>query len=171
MTHLDREQQIEAMITPAIDAMEYDLVRVLITGKIDLTLQIMAERKDGAQMDVEDCAAISREISAILDVEDPMQDAYSLEVSSPGLDRPLVRVRDFERYSGFDIKLEMAHAIDGRKKFKGQLLGIKNNLVEMDSGAERIEVPFDDIRQAKLILTDQLLAAAAEGANDRAAKE
>jgi len=166
MNNLSREHKIEAMITPAIEGLGYDLVRVLITGTVDVTLQIMAERKDAAQMDVEDCAAISREISAILDVEDPISDAYSLEVSSPGLDRPLVRQHDFEDYAGFDIKLEMERSINGRKKFKGQLLGIKDNLVELTSGADHVVLPFDGIRQAKLILTDQLLAAAAQAAKE-----
>jgi len=159
MTNLGREHKIESLITPAIEGLGYDLVRVLITGTKDVTLQIMAERKDQANMNVEDCTAISREISTILDVEDPIQEAYSLEVSSPGLDRPLVRQHDFERYTGFDIKLEMEHSIDGRKKFKGQLLGIKNDLVELTSGADHVMLPFDGIRQAKLILTDQLIAA------------
>ena len=166
MTFLSREHKVEAMITPAIESMGYDLVRVLITGTKDVTLQIMAERKDGAEMDVEDCAAISREISAILDVEDPISETYSLEVSSPGLDRPLVRQLDFERYAGFDIKLEMDRPIDGRKKYKGQLLGIKDNLVELASGADKVLLPFDDIRQAKLILTDQLLAATTQAATE-----
>ena len=142
------------------------MVRVLIIGTKDVTVQIMAERKDDAQMDVEDCAAISREISAILDVEDPISEAYSLEVSSPGLDRPLVRQQDFERYAGYDIKLEMDRPVGGRKRFKGQLLGIKDNLVELTSGADRVTLPFDDIRQAKLILTDQLLAAETQAATE-----
>ena len=166
MTNLSREHKIEALITPAIEGLGYDLVRVLITGTNDVTLQIMAERKDQANMDVEDCTVISREISAILDVEDLIQEAYSLEVSSPGLDRPLVRQHDFERYAGFDIKLEMELSIDGRKKFKGQLLGIKNDLVEMTSGSDHVALPFDGIRQAKLILTDQLLAAATQAAKE-----
>ena len=166
MTYLSREHKVEAMITPAIEGMGYDLVRVLIIGTKDVTVQIMAERKDDAQMDVEDCAAISREISAILDVEDPISEAYSLEVSSPGLDRPLVRQQDFERYAGYDIKLEMDRPVGGRKRFKGQLLGIKDNLVELTSGADRVTLPFDDIRQAKLILTDQLLAAETQAATE-----
>ena len=166
MNYLSRELRIETMIAPAIEDMGYDLVRVLIVGTKDLTLQIMAERKDERRMDVEDCAAISREISAILDVEDPISDAYSLEVSSPGLDRPLVRADDFERYSGFDVKMEMTRPIDGRKKFKGQLLGIKDNLVELRSGADTVTLPVDDILEAKLILTDQLLVAASQAAKE-----
>ena len=166
MNNLSREHKIEALITPAIEGLGYDLVRVLITGTEDVTLQIMAERKDQANMDVKDCTLISREISALLDVEDPIQETYSLEVSSPGLDRPLVRQDDFERYAGFDIKLEMERSIDGRKKFKGQLLGIKNDLVEMTSGSDHVALPFDGIRQAKLILTDQLLAAATQAAKE-----
>ena len=124
----------------------------------------MAERRDGVGMTVDDCADISREVSAILDVEDPLRDAYDLEVSSPGIDRPLVRPVDFDRYAGFDAKIEMTAAIDGRKKFKGQLLGIDQDLVKIRLDEETYILPVSDIRRAKLLLTEELLEAASQTA-------
>jgi ribosome maturation factor RimP len=127
-------------------------------------MQIMAERIDGVGMTVDDCADISREVSAILDVEDPLREAYDLEVSSPGIDRPLVRPLDFDRYAGFDAKIEMVAAIDGRKKFKGQLLGIEQDLVKIRLDEETHQLPVSDIRRAKLLLTEELLEAASQTA-------
>ena len=115
-------------------------------------------------MTVDDCADISREVSVILDVESPLKDAYDLEVSSPGIDRPLVRPVDFERYAGFDAKIEMEAAIDGRKKFKGQLLGIEQGLVKIRFNEETHELPVSDIRRAKLLLTEELLKSASQTA-------
>ena len=128
------------------------------------TMQIMVERRDRAGMTVDDCADISREVSVILDVESPLEDVYDLEVSSPGIDRPLVRPVDFERYAGFDAKIEMEAAIDGRKKFKGQLLGIEQGLVKIRFDEETHELPVSDIRRAKLLLTEELLKAASQTA-------
>lgn len=157
---MELERRISTLITPMLDAMGYELVRVQITGDRHKTMQIMAERHDQAAMTVEDCAAISREMSAILDVEDPIAGRHDLEVSSPGIDRPLVKPTDFERYAGFDARIETERAVHGRKKFKGKLLGIKGDLVEMHLGAETVELPFSGIRRAKLLLTDELLQAA-----------
>ena len=124
----------------------------------------MVERRDRAGMTVDDCADISREVSVILDVVRPLKDAYDLEVSSPGIDRPLVRPADFEHYAGFDAKIEMEAAIDGRKKFKGQLLGIEQGLVKIRLDAETHELPLSDIRRAKLLLTEELLKSASQTA-------
>lgn len=137
--------------------MGYDLVRVQITGKDHITMQIMAERCDEKAMTVDDCAAISREISPILDIEDPLADAYSLEVSSPGIDRPLVFRKDYERYAGFEISAEASRPIADQRKFRGKLLGLEGDSVLIRQGDVTTEIPFDDIRKAKLVVTDELL--------------
>lgn len=146
--------------------MGYEVVRVQISGGQRAILQIMAERADGAPMTVEDCADISRSVSALLDVEDPIREAYTLEVSSPGIDRPLTRLKDFERFAGFEARLESRMAIDGRKRFKGMLKGVEDGLVCIDTeqGAARLE--FDNILRAKLVLTDELIRASQEQQED-----
>lgn len=152
--------RLEALITPSLEAMGYELVRVMMQGKSRPTLQVMAERKDERPMTVEDCADISRSLSAILDVEDPIEGAYTLEVSSPGIDRPLTRVKDFCRWAGYEVKIETQLAIDGRKRFKGRLDGMDEGevLIEAENGPVRIA--FDDVKSARLVLTDVLIAAA-----------
>ncbi len=142
--------------------MGYEVVRVQISGGQRSVLQIMAERADGAPMTVEDCADISRSVSALLDVEDPIREAYTLEVSSPGIDRPLTRLKDFERFAGFEARLESRMATDGRKRFKGMLKGVEDGLVciDTDQGPARLE--FDNILRAKLVLTDELIRASQE---------
>ncbi|WP_448192089.1 ribosome maturation factor RimP [Azospirillum sp. sgz301742] len=152
--------RIEQIIAPSVEALGYEIVRVLLLGGQRPTLQIMAERSDGAPMTVEDCADISRSVSALLDVEDPIAGAYTLEVSSPGLDRPLTRLKDFERFAGFTAKLETRLAIDGRKRFKGTLTGIEGDDVLLDSEIGPTRVPFDNVLRAKLVITDELLRAA-----------
>lgn len=154
--------RIEQIITPSVEAMGYEVVRVQLTGGQRMVLQVMAERADGASMTVEDCADISRAISAVLDVEDPIKSAYTLEVSSPGIDRPLTRLKDFERFAGFEAKLETRLAVDNRKRFKGMLKGVEDGLVciETEQGAARLE--FDNILRAKLVLTDELIRASQE---------
>ena len=157
---MDLQNRLEALIAPSLDAMGYELVRVQLQGKQRLTLQIMADRKDGVMMAVEDCADISRSLSALLDVEDPISGAYSLEVSSPGIDRPLTRAKDFAQWAGFEAKLESAQPIEGRKRFKGQLLGLDdggNVRLVIETG--EVAIPFADVRGAKLVLTDDLIAA------------
>ncbi|MBK1838773.1 ribosome maturation factor RimP [Azospirillum sp. YIM B02556] len=159
---MDATGRIEQIITPSVEAMGYEVVRVQISGGQRSILQIMAERADGAPMTVEDCADISRSVSALLDVEDPIREAYTLEVSSPGIDRPLTRLKDFERFAGFEARLESRMAIDGRKRFKGMLKGVEDGLVCVDTeqGAARLE--FDNILRAKLVLTDELIRASQE---------
>jgi ribosome maturation factor RimP len=123
----------------------------------------MAERKDDGEMNVDDCAKLSRTISAILDVEDPITSAYVLEVSSPGIDRPLVRLEDFTRFAGFEAKIELRRLIDGRRRYTGHLAGVDgdNVLIETESrgGTETVSVPFAEIDRAKLMLTDELIEA------------
>ena len=156
---MDRTAEIERLVQPALEQLGYDLVRVRFDGGGHRTLQIMAERQDRREMSVEDCAQISRNLSAILDVEDPIVGSYALEVSSPGIDRPLVGRDDYERFAGFDAKIEAHRLLDGRKRFKGKLAGMRGEdvLVECD-GAERA-IPLAEIASAKLLLTDELIAA------------
>lgn len=156
-------RRIEAIIAPTVEAMGYAVVRVMLTGGRRPTLQIMAERADGSGMSVDDCAEISRTISAVLDVEDPIAGEYTLEVSSPGIDRPLTRLKDFRRFAGFEARIDMAAPIEGRKRFSGRLLGVDEAdrvLVEIEPGTPEA-LPFDGIARAKLILTDELVAASA----------
>lgn len=158
--------QIENMIGPSIAALGYELVRVSLAGSTRKVLQIMAEPTDGRVMSVEDCARVSRAISAILDVEDPISGAYSLEVSSPGIDRPLTRPKDYDRYAGHEAKIETHEPVDGRKRFKGVLKGLAGEAVKLESEGETVSLPLKEIAKAKLVLTDALIKAhqAAEAA-------
>lgn len=153
-------RRIETMIEPALAEMGFALVRVRLTGGTRPTLQIMAERLDETGMSVDDCAAISHAVSAILDVEDPISGPYTLEVSSPGIDRPLVRLRDFERFAGFEAKIEMKGAVEGQRRFRGRLDGLDGESVRLITKDGEVVLPYRDIQQAKLVLTDELLAAA-----------
>jgi ribosome maturation factor RimP len=157
---MDRVKAIDRLIAPTLAGMGYALVRARLSSGGRRTLQVMAERSDGATMKVEDCAEISRALSALLDVEDPIEGAYDLEVSSPGIDRPLVRLDDFARFAGFDAKIEMARPIEGRKRFLGRLDGVNAGSVRIDLGdGDVAALPYEDIREAKLVLTDELIAA------------
>ena len=148
------------MIAPSLDAMGYRIVRVAFTGGRRPTLQIMAERRDAAAMSVDDCADISRTVSALLDVADPIPVAYALEVSSPGIDRPLIDRDDFVRYAGYEAKVEMSNLIDGRKRFRGRLLGADDGAVRIAVEDREVALPLAEVVRAKLVLTDELLAAA-----------
>lgn len=152
---------VERMVAPALADMGYDIVRILFSGQRPARLQVMAERQDGAGMTVEDCAEISRAVGALLEVEDPIAGAYHLEVSSPGIDRPLTRLGDFERFAGFEAKLEMQNAIDGQRRFSGRLRGLEGDSIrlEIGDGGDLVLLPFADLGKAKLLLTDELLAA------------
>lgn len=154
------EKKIIRAISPTAESMGYEIVRVLVIGSGKVTLQIMAEKPDGS-MPVDDCSRLSQAISAVLDVEGTMNDAaYFLEVSSPGIDRPLTRLKDFDTYKNLDAKIEIESAIDGRKRFKGVLRGIKGTDVLIDDEKGPVVIPFDNIQKAKLLLTDELLKAA-----------
>ena len=152
--------RIEKIIEPTVKNLGFDIVRVLLSGDHNPRLQIMAEPLDGRAMNVDDCAAISRAISALLDVEDPVSSSYTLEVSSPGLDRPLVRLQHFERFAGYEARIETAMAIDGRKRFRGRLGGIEGDNVLLQVDKNEWVFPFPDIQKAKLIVTDEMLAEA-----------
>lgn len=159
---MDLAKRIEGLIAPTVNDLGFDIVRVVVVGSQSPRLQIMAERRDGTGIDVEDCATISRAISAVMDVEDPIKSAFTLEVSSPGIDRPLTRVKDFETWAGFEARVEMAVPVEGRRRFTGRLMGVGENetiLIETEED-ERFALPFVDLQRAKLLLTDELIAAA-----------
>ncbi|MBK8173853.1 MAG: ribosome maturation factor RimP [Rhodospirillales bacterium] len=156
---MELAERIATVVLPTVTAMGYSLVRVQITGKQRLRLQIMAERADGQAMMVDDCAELSRALSAVLDVDDPIGSAYTLEVSSPGIDRPLVSLADFDRFAGFDARVELARSIEGRRRFSGRLRGTQGEMVALAVEGTDVLVPFADIQRAKLLLTDELLAA------------
>ena len=151
--------EIERLIAPSLQAMGYDIVRILISGKQRAVLQIMAERSSDGGMNVDDCASVSRAVSAILDVEDPIAGAYTLEVSSPGLDRPLTRLADFTRFAGYEAKVEMTLPLDGRRRFTGRLLGVRREDVLLDTDDGEISLPYAGVAKAKLLLTDELIKA------------
>ena len=154
---------LEDMLEPVVDGMGYELVRVLTIGAKNPTLQVMIDRKDGKEVTVDDCAAVSRRLSDVLDEKDPIESQYSLEVSSPGIDRPLTKPEHFSRFSGYEAKIETSTVIEGRKRFKGRISGIddKNNIAfEMD-GTEYV-IPFDEVAKAKILITDELLQKYAE---------
>ena len=152
-------QAVRALIAPSLADIGYEVVRVMTIGAEHVTLQIMAERLDEDKMTVEDCASISRTVSAIFDVEDPIIGAYTLEVSSPGLDRPLVRKKDFERYSGLEAKIELHQALNGQRRYSGMLAGYADGVVTIVTENGATNLPFEEIDKAKLIITDDLLAA------------
>lgn len=155
------------MFEPVFAKMGYDIVRIMVSGgEKRKTLQVMAERRDGAPMTVDDCADLSRAISPILDEEDPIEGNYSLEVSSPGVDRPLVKPADYERFKGFEAKIETSVLLNGRKRFSGRLRGTEDDTVIMDFGGEEVRIPFSDIAKAKLILTDELIEAFAPSSDE-----
>ena len=143
--------KVEAMITPTIEAMGYDVVRVMIAGGQSVMLQVMAERHDGKAMTVEDCAEISRTVSALLEVEDPITGPYRLEVSSPGIDRPLTKARDFERFAGSTAKIKLAVPLAGRRNFTGVLSGMQDGRVKVQVDGEIFELDFEHIERARLV--------------------
>jgi len=155
--------RVAAIVEPVLLGMGYRLVRVRISGLDGCTVQIMAERPDGS-MTVDDCEAVSRALSPVLDVADPIDRAYRLEISSPGMDRPLVRCSDFERFAGHQVKVELAAAIDGRRRFRGLLLGVDREAarIRRDDAApgetSEVLLPIEDMAEAKLVLTDALIA-------------
>jgi len=151
---------LDALLSPAVDAAGYRLVRLRLMGGKRKTLQVMAERPDGT-MDVDDCAQLSRRLSEVLEAADPIGDEYVLEVSSPGIDRPLTAAGDFERFAGHEARVELKQPIDGRRRFKGIIAGLHNGEVVMETpgehGPERVLLPLSGIAEAKLILTDRLI--------------
>ena len=150
------DRRVQEIIEPVITDMGFELVRVRLMSGKSTTLQIMAQKPDGT-IEVDDCGRISTAVSAVLDVEDPILDAYTLEVSSPGIDRPLTRLKDFEQWKGYEAKIETEELIDGRRRFKGELAGIEGDevLIEIEEGT--IGLKFEWLSDAKLVLTDDLI--------------
>lgn len=161
--HLGLEARVADIVAPSIADLGYELVRVAILGRERPTVQIMADRADGALITVEDCEAISRQVGAVLDVEDPIPGNWTLEVSSAGIDRPLTRRKDWNRFAGHLARAEVNVPVDGRKRFSGTVLGADETHAKMrlDDGIE-VAIPLADIRRAKLLLTDALIAATAQ---------
>lgn len=158
-TAMDR--RLADIVTPVIEGLGFELVRIRLMGGATRTLQIMADRPDGG-IEVDDCGDISTAVSAVLDVEDPIEENFILEVSSPGIDRPLTRLKDFEMWKGWEARVETTELIDGRRRFKGTLAGVENEevLIDIEEGAETVTIglQFDWLSDAKLILTDELIS-------------
>jgi len=155
-------EKLHGIIDPIAEAMGYEVVRISLQNSDrgeGLTLQVMAERPDGTML-IEDCTALSREISVTMDVEDPISGEYILEVSTPGVDRPLTRRKDFVTYAGYETKIELSVPEAGRRRFRGKLIGIEEDLVKIEVDGEVFELDFNNIHRSKLVLTDELLAAA-----------
>ena len=153
--------QVAAVIEPVLDSNGFRLVRVTVTGREGKIVQVMAERPDGT-MTIGDCEAASRELSPVLDVHEPIADSYRLEVSSPGIDRPLVRPSDFDDWSGYEAKIELSETIDGRKRFRGVLEGFKDGEIRIELDLDQvgrtvIGLPIALVAEAKLVLTDELI--------------
>ncbi|MBO6852609.1 MAG: ribosome maturation factor RimP [Marivivens sp.] len=154
------DQRIVEIIAPVIEDMGYEVVRVRLMSGKEQTLQIMAQKPDGT-IEVDECAEISTAVSAVLDVEDPIIEAYTLEVSSPGIDRPLTRLKDFDQWNGYVAKIETSELIDGRRRFKGTLAGTEDDevLIEIEEHGEPVTIglKFEWLSDAKLVLTDELI--------------
>ena len=155
------DQRLAEVVTPAIEGLGFELVRIRLMGGKTRTLQIMVDRPEGG-IEVDECATCSTAISAVLDVEDPIEDNYILEVSSPGIDRPLTRLKDFDMWVEYEARLETTELIDGRRRFKGILQGTEGDevLIEIEEGGATLTIglKFDWLSDAKLLLTDELIA-------------
>lgn len=158
-TAIDR--RLATIVQPTIEGLGYELVRIRLMGGKTRILQVMADRPDGG-INVDDCAKISTALSAVLDVEDPIEDNYTLEVSSPGIDRPLTRLKDFDMWHGYEARVETTELIDGRRRFKGNLAGTEGDeiLITIEEGGEEVTIglKFEWLSDAKLLLTDELIA-------------
>jgi len=160
--HSGLEARLVALVAPTLDDLGYEIVRVAVLGRESPTVQIMADRKDGSLINVEDCERISHAVGAVLDVEDPIPGAWTLEVSSAGIDRPLTRAKDWNRFTGHQAKVEVLVPVDGRRRFSGVVLGAdaETGRLRLDDGTEA-RLPLAEIRRAKLVLTDALIEASA----------
>tara|TARA_B100001996_G_C18261083_1_gene439182 strand:+ start:85 stop:570 length:486 start_codon:yes stop_codon:yes gene_type:complete len=157
---MDLSKRIHDLIDGSINELGYEIVRVKVFGNENVVLQVMAEPKNGDRMTAENCSTISRAISALLDVEDPIRGTYNLEVSSPGLDRPLTRLKDFERFKGKKAKIETDQIQSGRRRFKGSLLGVDGKNIKILVDTKEVKVAFSNIRNAKLLMTNELIETA-----------
>jgi len=160
--HTGLEARIAEIVTPALEGLGYELVRVAVSGRDRPAVQIMADRADGAPMTVDDCETISRDLGAVIDVADPMPGEWRLEVSSPGIDRPLTRIKDWNRFAGHLARAEMDPPIEGRRRFSGIVLGAdaEHARLRLDDGSE-VALPMANLRRARLVLTDALIEATA----------
>lgn len=158
MADLDK---LEQLIEPEANALGFDLVRVqFVSGADELTLQIMAERPETGQLNIDDCATLSRRISEKFDLVDPIEEAYRLEVSSPGIDRPLTRAKDYANWAGHEARINLVDAVDGKKQLRGLLAGVEGEIIAIDDRKSgRQETALSNVHSAKLILTDALIAA------------
>ena len=173
ITEQGMASRVAAIATPVLTGLGYRLVRVRVSGTSGITVQIMAERPDGS-MAIEDCEAASRALSPVFDTEDPIEREYRLEISSPGIDRPLVRHSDFERYAGHEAKIEMSVGIDGRKRFRGVLTGVDGEAAKLrrkdaaEGEPAEVLLPIADMAEARLVLTDALVAESLRRGKERA---
>lgn len=151
-----QKHYLQDLIEPVVANAGYELVRVMSIGQVNQTLQVMIDKLDGTDITVEDCAKVSHLLSDMLDEKDPIADKYSLEVSSPGLDRPLTKLEHFKRYLGYEIKLETEDKVDNRKRFKGKITEVSSNNVMLTMDNTEYTIPFDLIAKAKLVVTDEL---------------
>ncbi len=164
---MQKRHHLQDLLEPLVNQMGFDVVRIITIGNVNPTVQIMIERKDRENIVVDDCAAVSRAVSALMDEKDPIAGRYNLEVSSPGLDRPLTALENFVRFAGFEAKIETDTEVEKRKRFKGRILRVDeqdNIILAMDG--EEYAIPYDAVAKAKLLLTDELLAAAAAEAGE-----
>ena len=158
---------LEDLLMPVVEKLGYELVRVLTRGAKNPTLQVMIDRLDGKDVNVDDCAKVSRALSDVLDEKDPIENQYSLEVSSPGIDRPLTKPEHFSRFVGYEAKVEMSVPVENRKRFKGKILAINpQNIVSFEMENVVYSLPFDEISKAKIVITDALLAQFAAAQDD-----
>ena len=155
---MQQKHPLEDLLEPVIGGLGYETVRILTIGQANPTLQIMIDKLDGTEIVVDDCAKVSRAVSEVLDEKDPIKDRYNLEVSSPGLDRPLTKIAHFKRFVGNEVKIETSVLVDNRKRFKGLLKAVddKDQIILEAEGAEYV-IPFDDVTKAKIVITDELL--------------
>lgn len=157
---MTRREDLESRIAPTLERLGFEVVRVAVTGGSRQTLQVMADRRDGRPISVDDCAAVSEALSALFDVEEPLAGAYDLEVSSAGIDRPLTRAKDFAAYVGHEAKIETRTPVDGRRRFKGVLKGLEPaDVAVIEVEGRRHGLALANILSAKLVLTDELIAA------------
>lgn len=160
------DRRVAEIITPVVEDMGFEVVRVRLMSGKETVLQIMVQRPDG-QIEVDECGQVSTALSAVLDVEDPIVDVYNLEVSSPGIDRPLTRMKDFDQWAGFEAKVETDELIDGRRRFKGELAGTEGDEILINIVEGTVGLKFDWLSDAKLVLTDELIRDVLRGRKDK----
>ncbi len=155
---MQNKHHLQDMLEPVISELGYETVRIITIGQANPTLQIMIDRLDGKDIVVEDCAKVSRKVSEVLDEKDPIKDQYNLEVSSPGLDRPLTKPEHFARFAGYEAKVETDELVENRKRFKGKIISIDGeNTIRFEMDGTAYAIPFDAVSKAKIVITDELL--------------